>query len=105
MSIATTASRRVAAIATDAASQALGRRTVIRAARYVLLRACLDYPNDMTVNGEVSLQRRVAGLAPAGEIHVADVGANVGQWSRSMLATASVERPAQIPLSNQARRA
>lgn len=89
MSNLTIASRRVAAVATDAACQALGRRAVIRAARYVLLRARLDYPNDMTVNGESALQRWALGLTPDGEIHVADVGANVGRWSQSMLAAAS----------------
>ena len=76
----TIASRRVAAVATDAACRALGRRAVIRAARYVLLRARLDYPNEMTSNGESALQRWVLGLAPGGNVHVADVGANVGLW-------------------------
>jgi FkbM family methyltransferase len=83
------AGRRIAATATDVACQALGRRAVIRTARYVLRRARLDYPNDMTVNGESALQRWVLGLAPDGEFHVADVGANVGRWSRSLLAAAS----------------
>jgi FkbM family methyltransferase len=83
------ASRRIAATATDVACHALGRRAVIRAARYVLLRARLDYPNDMTTNGESALQRWVLGCALDGELHVADVGANVGRWSRSMLAAAS----------------
>jgi FkbM family methyltransferase len=83
------ASRGVAATATDVVCQAFGRRAVIRAARYVLLRARLDYPNDMTVNGEWALQRWVLGLAPDGELHVADVGANVGLWSQSLLAAAS----------------
>jgi FkbM family methyltransferase len=85
------ASRRVAATATDVACQAFGRRAVIRAARYVLLRARLDYPNDMMANGESALQRWVLGLAPDGELHVADVGANVGRWSRALLAAASAE--------------
>jgi FkbM family methyltransferase len=85
----TIAGRRVAAVATDAACRALGRRAVIRAARYVLLRARLDYPNEMTSNGESALQRWVLGLAPDGNVHVADIGANVGLWSRSMLAAAS----------------
>jgi FkbM family methyltransferase len=85
----TAAGRRAAAAATDAACQALGRRAVIRAARYVLLRARLDYPNDMTVNGEASLQRWALGLARGGEVHVADIGANVGRWSRSMITAAS----------------
>jgi FkbM family methyltransferase len=83
------ASRRIAATVTDVACQALGRRAVIRTARFVLRRARLDYPNDMTVNGESALQRWVLGLAPDGELHVADVGANVGRWSRSLLAAAS----------------
>lgn len=85
----TNASRRVAAVATDATCRALGRRAVIRAARYVLLRARLDYPNEMTTNGESALQRWILRLVPGGEVHVADVGANVGRWSRSMLAAAS----------------
>ena len=46
--------RRVAAIATDLTCQAVGRRAVVRAARYVLSRARLDYPNDMHANGETS---------------------------------------------------
>jgi FkbM family methyltransferase len=87
--ILTTAGRRVAGPATDAACRLLGRRTVIRVARYVLLRARLDYPNNMTVNGELALQRWALALAPGGEFHVADVGANVGRWSRSLLAAAS----------------
>jgi FkbM family methyltransferase len=93
------ANRRVAATATDVACGAFGRRAVIRAARYVLLRARLDYPNDMTVNGESALQRWVLGLAPDGELHVADVGANVGRWSRSLLTAASAAgRAADIRL-------
>jgi FkbM family methyltransferase len=83
------ASRRVAQTATDVACHAFGRRAVIRTARYVLLRARLDYPNDMTSNGESALQRWALGAAPDGELHVADVGANVGRWSRSLLAAAS----------------
>ena len=85
----TIASRKVAATATDAFCLALGRRTVIRAARYVLLRARLDYPNNMTVNGELALQRWVLALANGGEVHVADVGANVGLWSRSLITAAA----------------
>jgi FkbM family methyltransferase len=86
----TTAVRRAAAIATDLTCQAVGRRTVLRAARYVLSRARLDYPNGMTVNGESALQRWILGLSsPGQQIQVADVGANVGRWSQLMLAAAS----------------
>ena len=89
----TAAVRRVAAIATDLTCHAVGRRTVVRAARYVLSRARLDYPNDLTTNGESALQRWILRFPPPGEqIHVADVGANVGRWSESMLNAASRAR-------------
>jgi FkbM family methyltransferase len=82
--------RRVAAIATDLTCQAVGRRAVVRTAGYVLSRARLDYPNEMSVNGESALQRWILRFSRPGEqIHVADVGANVGRWSESMLAAAS----------------
>jgi len=82
--------RRAAAIATDLTCQAVGRRNVVRTARYVLSRARLDYPNDLSANGESDLQRWILRFSQAGEqIHVADVGANVGRWSESMLAAAS----------------
>ena len=84
------ATRMVAATATDLACRAVGRRAVIRAARYVLYRARLDYPNDPAVNGERALQRWALQLSPRGEpAHVADVGANVGSWSSSMLVAAT----------------
>lgn len=81
--------RRVVAIATDLTCQAVGRRTVVRTARYVLSCARLDYPNDLSTNGESALQRWILRSSQAGEqIHVADVGANVGRWSDSMLGAA-----------------
>jgi FkbM family methyltransferase len=82
--------RRAAAIATDLTCQAVGRRAVVRTARFVLSRARLDYPNVLSANGESALQRWILRFSQAGEqIHVADVGANVGRWSESMLAAAS----------------
>ena len=89
-SVGRTAARRAAAIATDLTCRAAGRRTVVRTARYVLSRARLDYPNDLSTNGESALQRWIFRCSKAGEqIHVADVGANVGRWSESMFAAAS----------------
>lgn len=86
----TAAARRAAAIGTDLTCRAVGRRTVVRAARYVLSRARLDYPNGLAVNGESAMQRWIVRLSSPGEqIQVADVGANVGRWSESMLAAAS----------------
>lgn len=81
--------RRAAATATDLACRAAGRRHVVRAARFVLWRARLDVPNDLRTNGESSLQRWVLNLSlPGQEIHVIDVGANVGRWSVAMLGAA-----------------
>jgi len=82
--------RRAAAITTDLTCRAAGRRNVVRTARYVLSRARLDYPNGLSTNGESALQRWILRSSQAGDpIHVADVGANVGRWSESMLAAAS----------------
>jgi FkbM family methyltransferase len=80
---------RVGATATDLACFAVGRRQVVRAARFVLRRASLDVRNDMRTNGEELLQQWLLDLFPRGRrMHVLDVGANVGQWSTSMLAAA-----------------
>jgi FkbM family methyltransferase len=82
--------RRAVAIATDLTCQAVGRRAVVRTARFVLSRARLDYPNVLSANGESALQRWILRFSQTGEqVHVADVGANVGRWSGSMLAAAS----------------
>ena len=80
---------RVGATATDFACYALGRRQVVRAARFALRRASRDVPNEMRTNGEECMQRWILDLFPRSrKMHVLDVGANVGQWSESMLATA-----------------
>ena len=82
--------RRVVAIATGTTCRVLQRRTVVRAARFVLSRARLDYPNDLSANGESSLQRQMLRfLQAAAQIHKAVVGANVGRWSASMIDTES----------------
>ena len=83
--------RRTAATATDLACRATGRHQVVRAARFVLRRACLDVPNDLTSNGESSLQHWVLNMSsPGRRIHVIDVGANVGVWAVAMLAAAQL---------------
>ena len=81
--------RRVAAAATDLVCLTTGRRPVVRAARFVLGRARLDFPNDLHTNGESSLQRWVLDMSPTGrDMHVVDVGANIGSWSVAMLTAA-----------------
>jgi FkbM family methyltransferase len=78
--------RRAATASTDLACHMLGRGNVVRAARFVLSRARLDVPNDMLSNGESALQRWILEISTAGrEIHVIDVGANIGRWSTAML--------------------
>jgi FkbM family methyltransferase len=81
--------RQVATVAADLACSAFGRRNVVRAARFVLLRARLDVANDIYSDGEFSLQCWILHLSPPGkQIHVIDVGANAGQWSGAMLTAA-----------------
>ena len=84
--------RRTAATATDLACRATGRRQVVRAARFVLRRACLDVPKDLHTNGESSLQQWELNMSPGRRIHAIDVGGNVGRWSVAMLAAAQEAR-------------
>ena len=85
-----TGGRTAVATATDVVCHAVGRRRVVRAARFIHRRACLDGPNDMDTNGEVWLQHQVVGMSPPSErLHVLDVGANVGRWSSAMLSAAN----------------
>ena len=81
--------RNAAAAATDVACRVVGRQQVVRAARFTLMRARLDVPNDRNANGESALASWILRLAPEGEcVHVLDVGANAGQWAALMLAAA-----------------
>ena len=64
----------------------LGRRRVVRAARFALHRSRRDLPNDMRTNGELALQRWVLAAVPPGRpVTVLDVGAHTGRWSRALL--------------------
>lgn len=84
--------RQQAARAIDALCVLVGRRQVVRAARFTLNRARLDLPNGPETNGEYSLQRWVLDAIPAPDpVTVFDVGANVGTWSGSLLSQAHRE--------------
>lgn len=66
-----------------------GRERVVRAARFALHRARLDLPNRPAHNGEYALQRWLLTAVPGGRpVTVLDIGANVGDWSRALLAAA-----------------
>ncbi len=85
-----TGGRTAVAAATDVMCHAVGRRRVVRAARFIHRRACLDGPNDMHTNGEIWLQHQIVGMSlPAERILVLDVGANVGRWASAMLLAAT----------------
>lgn len=82
-------SHRAAARAVDAVGRLVGRRQVVRAARFTLNQARLDLPNVAGTNGEHALQRWVLASVPRTRpVTVFDVGANVGEWSQAMLAQA-----------------
>lgn len=81
---------RSAILATELACRAVGRYRVVRAAQLVLNRARRDVPSySVGPDGELSLQRWVLGASqPGQQIHVVDVGANSGQWSKEMILAA-----------------
>jgi FkbM family methyltransferase len=80
----------MAALAVDTLGAVIGRRQLVRAARFALHRARLDVPNDPDRNGEYALQRWVLETArPDAPITVLDVGANVGAWSQALLRQAA----------------
>jgi len=65
------------------AERVAGRRSVVRAARFLWLEARLDGPNSLPVNGESLVQASLN--AAAGPIVVLDVGAHFGEWTTSLL--------------------
>lgn len=78
---------RTATFAVDVMCRLAGRRNVARAARLALHRAHADFCWwDMRQNGEYALQGWILDVLPrGGRMHVIDVGANVGKWSRPFL--------------------
>ncbi len=78
--------------------RALGRRNYVRLGRFLSMEARLDVPNDMSENGERLVQEALcrAAAATSGPIHVLDVGANAGAWSRYLVAA---WRRASLPAS------
>lgn len=70
----------------DALCGLVGRRRVVRTARFVLHRSRLDLPNAPRTNGERALQCwLLAASRESVPLTVFDIGANVGGWSRSLL--------------------
>jgi FkbM family methyltransferase len=66
------------------------RRCVWRAGRKLYMWARKDEPNEMATNGEFRLQRLIAENSDPSALFVAfDVGARIGDWSKSLMQHAS----------------
>jgi FkbM family methyltransferase len=64
----------------------LGRKPLVRLGRFLSDQGRLDVANSMSENGERLVQASVVDLVPQGEKIVAmDVGANIGDWTKSFL--------------------
>lgn len=68
----------------------VGRRQLVRTSRFVLNHARRDGPNDITLNGELHVQRTAMAIAGDHAV-VFDVGANVGQWSSHLVDQRTVD--------------
>lgn len=64
----------------------LGRRMLWRMSRAAYSFSRRDGPNDFAINGERELQRLVAATVGDRGMVAFDVGANLGEWSQSMMA-------------------
>lgn len=63
----------------------VGRRALVRVARFALNYARRDLPNRMASNGEWMVQDIVRRAARDDRFTVLDVGAHLGEWSRRLL--------------------
>lgn len=63
----------------------LGRRMLWRISRAAYHYSRRDGPNDFEINGEQELQMRVAAAVGDRDMVAFDVGANLGEWSKSMI--------------------
>ena len=64
---------------------ALGRKNLVRFSRFLANEARLDLSNDMDKNGELDVQAASLRMSSHDPIIAFDVGANVGDWSLSLL--------------------
>lgn len=69
----------------------VGRKNLVRAARFALDYARRDLPNRLGPNGEWLVQDVVLGHAVDRPVCVLDIGANVGAWTTRLLAAAAAE--------------
>jgi FkbM family methyltransferase len=62
----------------------MGRKNLVRFARFLYDGSRLDIDNDMRTNGEIIVQKNVIINCRNNPICVFDVGANLGSWTRSL---------------------
>ena len=79
------------------AERLVGRRNIVRAARFVTNVVRRDEPNDLRENGERLLMRVVCENAPR-DMTVLDVGANVGDWTAAFFDAARAAGRADFAL-------
>jgi FkbM family methyltransferase len=76
----------------------LVRRFFWRAGRKMYMWARKDEPNEMATNGEFRLQRLVVdNVGPGSRLIAFDVGARIGDWSKSLIDRAA-ERPGGVEI-------
>src|SRR5687768_9251374 len=72
---------------------AMGRRNLVRFARFLTNESRLDLNNDMTVNGEYLVQDFVIrGANGHTNTIVFDVGANIGEWTHALLSRSGLKK-------------
>ncbi len=61
----------------------MGRRNLVRFARFLYDGSRLDINNDMRTNGEIAVQKSIIKKCKNNRICAFDVGANIGLWTKS----------------------
>jgi FkbM family methyltransferase len=75
----------------------LGNKFSYRLGRALYMQARGDVPNDMTINGELMIQKSVIKGSSDDKLVCFDVGANIGDWSAALLSSCQ-SKPFQLEL-------
>ena len=68
-------------ILTGTLGKVIGRHNLVRYGNFLSRAGRLDFPNDLTDNGETLVQRVVLGEREIKAMVVVDCGANIGEWT------------------------
>src|SRR5687768_11844314 len=76
---------------------AMGRRNLVRFARFLTNESRLDLNNEMTANGEFLVQDFIIRRAnDHTNTVVLDVGANIGEWTHTLLSRSGLGKPIHV---------